>query len=195
GPAYAAGPATPDRGRRAAQPGRPDPRLPARRVRAVRGQPVRALLHRPVPADPGAHLAARAGARTLSGDRVPVLLAADRAGPAAGPLAVPGAGAADAAVHAVPRGPRADHHAELGGAMVGAVRPGTISGHRGAGALTMTYAEPQRGTSAADAAPRSVLLYSDDPQVRDRMRLAIGTRPAADLEVEFVDSDSYAECI
>jgi DNA-binding response OmpR family regulator len=41
----------------------------------------------------------------------------------------------------------------------------------------------------------SVLLYSDDPQVRDRMRLAIGTRPAADLEVEFVDSNSYAECI
>ena len=59
----------------------------------------------------------------------------------------------------------------------------------------MTYAEPQRGTSAADAAPRSVLLYSDDAQVRDRMRLAIGTRPAADLEVEFVDSSSYAECI
>jgi len=59
----------------------------------------------------------------------------------------------------------------------------------------MTYAEPQRGTSAPHAAPRSVLLYSDDPQVRDRMRLAIGTRPAADLEVEFVDSDSYAECI
>jgi DNA-binding response OmpR family regulator len=41
----------------------------------------------------------------------------------------------------------------------------------------------------------TVLLYSDDPQVRDRMRLAIGTRPAADLQVEFVDSSSYAECI
>ena len=41
----------------------------------------------------------------------------------------------------------------------------------------------------------TVLLYSDDPQVRDRMRGAIGTRPAADLSVEFVDSDSYAECI
>jgi DNA-binding response OmpR family regulator len=41
----------------------------------------------------------------------------------------------------------------------------------------------------------TVLLYSDDPQVRDRMRLAIGTRPAADLEVEFVDSSSYDECI
>ena len=34
----------------------------------------------------------------------------------------------------------------------------------------------------------TVLLYSDDPQVRDRMRLAIGTRPAADLTVEFVEA-------
>jgi len=42
---------------------------------------------------------------------------------------------------------------------------------------------------------KSVLLYSDDPRVRDRMRLAIGTRPAADLQVEFVDASSYAECI
>jgi DNA-binding response OmpR family regulator len=41
----------------------------------------------------------------------------------------------------------------------------------------------------------SVLLYSDDPQVRDRMRLAIGTKPAADLEVEFVESASYDECL
>jgi DNA-binding response OmpR family regulator len=41
----------------------------------------------------------------------------------------------------------------------------------------------------------SVLLYSDDPRVRDRMRLAIGTRPASDLEVEFVDASSYDECI
>ncbi|WDZ84433.1 hypothetical protein [Micromonospora cathayae] len=41
----------------------------------------------------------------------------------------------------------------------------------------------------------TVLLYSDDPQVRDRMRLAVGTRPAADLHVEFVEAASYAECI
>jgi DNA-binding response OmpR family regulator len=41
----------------------------------------------------------------------------------------------------------------------------------------------------------TVLLYSDDPQVRDRMRSAVGTRPAADLPVEFVDASSYAECI
>jgi DNA-binding response OmpR family regulator len=41
----------------------------------------------------------------------------------------------------------------------------------------------------------TVLLYSDDPQVRDRMRLAVGTRPASDLLVEFVDASTYAECI
>lgn len=41
----------------------------------------------------------------------------------------------------------------------------------------------------------TVLLYSDDPQVRDRMRLAVGTRPASDLTVEFLDAADYAECI
>jgi DNA-binding response OmpR family regulator len=41
----------------------------------------------------------------------------------------------------------------------------------------------------------TVLLYSDDPRVRDRMRLAIGPRPARDLEVEFVDSDSYEQTV
>lgn len=41
----------------------------------------------------------------------------------------------------------------------------------------------------------TVLLYSDDPQVRDRMRLAVGTRPAADLRVEFAEAASYDECI
>jgi DNA-binding response OmpR family regulator len=41
----------------------------------------------------------------------------------------------------------------------------------------------------------TVLLYSDDPAVRDRMRLAIGTRPAADLSVEFVDASRYDECL
>jgi DNA-binding response OmpR family regulator len=41
----------------------------------------------------------------------------------------------------------------------------------------------------------TVLLYSDDPQVRDRMRLAIGTRPASDLRVEFVEASDYDECV
>jgi DNA-binding NarL/FixJ family response regulator len=41
----------------------------------------------------------------------------------------------------------------------------------------------------------TVLLYSDDPQVRDQMRLAVGTRPAPDLTVEFVEAANYDECI
>ncbi|MER7005686.1 hypothetical protein ABT297_21935 [Dactylosporangium sp. NPDC000555] len=40
-----------------------------------------------------------------------------------------------------------------------------------------------------------VLLYSDDAEVRDRMRLAIGTRPATDLTVKFVDASTYAEVV
>jgi DNA-binding response OmpR family regulator len=41
----------------------------------------------------------------------------------------------------------------------------------------------------------TVLLYSDDPQVRERMRLAIGTHPARDLTVRFVESSTYAETV
>ena len=41
----------------------------------------------------------------------------------------------------------------------------------------------------------TVLLYSDDPKVRDRMRLAIGTRPAHDVTVEFAEASTYEECI
>jgi DNA-binding response OmpR family regulator len=40
----------------------------------------------------------------------------------------------------------------------------------------------------------TVLLYSDDSAVRDRIRLAIGTRPAADLAVEFVDASTWEDC-
>lgn len=41
----------------------------------------------------------------------------------------------------------------------------------------------------------TVLIYSDDPQVRDRMRLAIGARPAKDLLVTFVEAATCDECI
>ena len=41
----------------------------------------------------------------------------------------------------------------------------------------------------------TVLLYSDDPKVRDRMRLAIGTRPAADLTVRFIDAATQGEVV
>ena len=46
----------------------------------------------------------------------------------------------------------------------------------------------------SDAETSTVLLYSDDVQVRDRMRLAIGPRPAADLSIEFVDASTWEEC-
>ena len=40
-----------------------------------------------------------------------------------------------------------------------------------------------------------VLLYSDDPAVRERMRLAIGSRPAKDITVRFVESSTYDETV
>jgi DNA-binding response OmpR family regulator len=42
---------------------------------------------------------------------------------------------------------------------------------------------------------QTVLVYSDRPQVRERMRLAVGQRPAPDLQVRFVDAASYGECV
>jgi DNA-binding response OmpR family regulator len=50
-------------------------------------------------------------------------------------------------------------------------------------------------SDSAPARPSTVLLYSDDAKVRDTMRLAIGTRPAADLLVKFVEASSHDEVI
>jgi DNA-binding response OmpR family regulator len=47
--------------------------------------------------------------------------------------------------------------------------------------------------SSDDIRTSTVLLYSDDPAVRDRMRSAIGARPAADLAVRFVDCTTQGE--
>lgn len=44
-------------------------------------------------------------------------------------------------------------------------------------------------------ATQIVLLYSDRSRVRERMRQAVGARPAADLRVEFVEAASYDECV
>lgn len=41
---------------------------------------------------------------------------------------------------------------------------------------------------------QTVLIYSDRPEIRDRMRLAVGTHPAPDLTVQFVEAASYREC-
>jgi DNA-binding response OmpR family regulator len=40
----------------------------------------------------------------------------------------------------------------------------------------------------------TVMLYSNDAAVRDKIRLAIGPRPAADLRIEFVDATTWEEC-
>jgi CheY-like chemotaxis protein len=42
---------------------------------------------------------------------------------------------------------------------------------------------------------QTVLLYSDKPEVRDRMRRSVGTRPAPELEVQFVDAANYHDCV
>ncbi|WP_018349343.1 response regulator [Longispora albida] len=39
----------------------------------------------------------------------------------------------------------------------------------------------------------SVLLYSDDQLIRERMRLAIGAQPAADVAIEFVEATDQRE--
>lgn len=41
----------------------------------------------------------------------------------------------------------------------------------------------------------TVLLYSDDPAVRERMRLAVGPRPATDLTVQFLEAGNHGDCI
>lgn len=46
----------------------------------------------------------------------------------------------------------------------------------------------------SDSQTYTVLLYSDDAAVRDKIRNAIGIRPAADLTVEFVDASTWEEC-
>ncbi len=48
--------------------------------------------------------------------------------------------------------------------------------------------------NAPQAAMYTVLLYSHDLKVRDRIRMAIGRRPAADLTIEFVDASTWEEC-
>ena len=40
----------------------------------------------------------------------------------------------------------------------------------------------------------TVLLYSHDLAVRDRIRMAIGVRPAADLSIEFADASTWEDC-
>jgi DNA-binding response OmpR family regulator len=48
---------------------------------------------------------------------------------------------------------------------------------------------------SAPPRPSAVLLYSDDPKVRETMRLSIGTRPAPDLHVRFVEASTQGEVV
>ncbi|HEY7225868.1 MAG TPA: hypothetical protein VH561_20000 [Micromonosporaceae bacterium] len=41
----------------------------------------------------------------------------------------------------------------------------------------------------------TILVFSDDAQVRHTIRLAIGTRPAPDLQVRFIEAASHDEVI
>lgn len=50
-------------------------------------------------------------------------------------------------------------------------------------------------TSSAETGTHTALLYSDDPIIRDRMRTAVGRRPAADIRVDYLEAASYGEAI
>ena len=50
-------------------------------------------------------------------------------------------------------------------------------------------------TSSAENGTHTVLLYSDDPLIRDRMRTAVGQRPAGDIRVVYLEVASYDEVI
>lgn len=41
----------------------------------------------------------------------------------------------------------------------------------------------------------TVLVFSDDPAVREQVRLAVGPRPASDLQVGYVDAASQEEVL
>jgi CheY-like chemotaxis protein len=48
---------------------------------------------------------------------------------------------------------------------------------------------------AAQREARMVLVFSNRSDVRDRIRQAIGVRPAKDLTITFVEAATYDECI
>src|SRR5690606_19519035 len=58
-----------------------------------------------------------------------------------------------------------------------------------------TGRRPGGGTEYDGRVTHTVLLYSDRPEIREQMRLAVGPRPAPDLQVRFVEAASYDECV
>ncbi len=67
-------------------------------------------------------------------------------------------------------------------------RPGAhAGGQAGHGALAHHGGAP-RGNRAVQPSTMTVLLYSDDVSTRERVRLAVGRRPVAELpEIEYVE--------
>jgi DNA-binding response OmpR family regulator len=62
--------------------------------------------------------------------------------------------------------------------------------------MTISTHSPSAGEDAV--APQKtyvVLVFSDRPDVRDRIRQAIGTRPAKDMTITFVEAATYEECV
>ncbi|MGH3660337.1 MAG: hypothetical protein ACRDT8_02635 [Micromonosporaceae bacterium] len=45
----------------------------------------------------------------------------------------------------------------------------------------------------ASPSAHTVIIYSDDPGIRDRMRTAVGRRPARDVRVEYLEAATSAE--
>src|SRR5690606_16258946 len=58
-----------------------------------------------------------------------------------------------------------------------------------------TLGEPSMTSDSGRVQTSTVLLYSDDADVRATMRQAIGTRPAPDLSVRFVEAGTHDEVI
>lgn len=59
----------------------------------------------------------------------------------------------------------------------------------------MTHSGTSTGTASEQVQTYIVLLYSDKPEVRDRIRQAIGVRPASGMTVKYVDAATYDDCI
>lgn len=58
-----------------------------------------------------------------------------------------------------------------------------------------THGPSETETTAAGPRTYLVLLYSDKAEVRDRIRQAIGTKPAPGTTIKFIDASTYDECI
>lgn len=61
--------------------------------------------------------------------------------------------------------------------------------------MTISEHTPTDVVRAAPARTYVVLLYSDRPAVRDRIRQAIGVHPSTGVTVKFIEAGTYDECI